>query len=1076
MGTRRLVAIIGAIGLAGLCLAATPAGPAAAQTATQSVVGRLVALPATRILDTGQGIGAVKSPIAGQHKLVLQLLGRGGVPLGGVSTVLLQVTVTSTQAGSLTATPDTIGVAGAPSIAFTANAAASNLVVAAVPADGRLDLFNNSAGAAQVSADVTGYVLGDAYSTTQTDFTNTAADGLVPQNPATVPIEPTTIPAGGSIPIFANNRSLNQGLSAIALQVTVDSASSAGFLTVTAPVNGTFSDPVLRFGTTLPVSNTFVFRYSGGPRLYNSSAAPVQLRAQLVAAVTATDTATPSTIGTVDTARLLDSSVPAGATVRVEAGSSVPADASAVLIQVDQSGSSAPGTLTAWASGQARPSGSLASFGTGVPTENFGVIPLGNDHAFQLWNNSSSAATVQADVYGYLRSPGTPTAAPGGLGATATDDSVTLNFAVPAGAAKVLITRLPGRTPPGTPAAGQLVAGGSSGTATDTGLATGTPYSYSAFSMTADGAISAASSLTVTTTGATAPGSTGVGYLASTLDPAGALGPSVGFDLTSTRPMTTSELVAGGTDAAGNGFTIDLKPPAGSLLHAGFYPGVTDLDSPVAGHAAAGFELDDGNRDTEADVEIRDLAADSSGAINRLDLVFREAPDADGQYTYGEIRFGQGEPAGYTVSARAISIADNPIGSVPVGVPVWIHDTGTAPVTIGTPATSGPEYQVVGNDCAGQVLQPSWSCSITVTQRPDQPGPRTGTLSVPVNGHNETVQLDSYAPAGRTELIYGSGGYIGGVDLPDRVAQMHTVGNGSRALFFSSTDGDTWQVAVSAPTGQRLATGSYQTGGFGSTNGWGLDATAPGKSCSSVHGSMVIKQLALAADGTPLRADISFTQYCDDVADPMSGELSYRIAADTSAPRPIAAVVVSGTGSTRTVSWANPCIGDYAYTAVRLYAGSTVGGPAQTGYAIYSGAGQSAVLTGLRAGQAYTIAAYPVDPTGNVGAPTVGGWTAAQARAKSNSCGYIASSRAGRAVYINGLVKQWGTTSVVPAPNRTIWLQRYINGGWQRMLSRVTNSSGRVTVGFVSTTARPYRWCVIASGTAAAITTGTTTG
>ena len=36
-----------------------------------------------------------------------------------------------------------------------------------------------------------------------------------------------------------------------------------------------------------------------------------------------------------------------------------------------------------------------------------------------------------------------------------------------------------------------------------------------------------------------------------------------------------------------------------------------------------------------------------------------------------------------------------------------------------------------------------------------------------------------------------------------------------------------------------------------------------------------------------------------------------------------------------------------------------------------------------------------------------------------------------------------------PEPQRTVYVQRNLKGAWQNMLSRVTNSAGRFTVGFI---------------------------
>jgi hypothetical protein len=93
--------------------------------------------------------------------------------------------------------------------------------------------------------------------------------------------------------------------------------------------------------------------------------------------------------------------------------------------------------------------------------------------------------------------------------------------------------------------------------------------------------------------------------------------------------------------------------------------------------------------------------------------------------------------------------------------------------------------------------------------------------------------------------------------------------------------------------------------------------------------------------------------------------------------------------------------------------------------------------------------------------------------AVNSSYAYAASSRQGDAVYLNGLIKEYGF-EVIGAPpslgfgcglfrhaNGTVYLQRLLNGAWQTMLSRTTDSQGAVTVGFVQHTGYSYRWVVL---------------
>ncbi|HJQ01188.1 MAG TPA: fibronectin type III domain-containing protein [Jatrophihabitans sp.] len=88
---------------------------------------------------------------------------------------------------------------------------------------------------------------------------------------------------------------------------------------------------------------------------------------------------------------------------------------------------------------------------------------------------------------------------------------------------------------------------------------------------------------------------------------------------------------------------------------------------------------------------------------------------------------------------------------------------------------------------------------------------------------------------------------------------------------------------------------------------------------------------------------------------------------------------------------------------------------------------------------------------------------------------YIASSRQGSAVYINGLVKQQVGSTITRSANRTVYLQRFLGGHWTNVLSRTTDANGQMAVGFIQNTVYTYRLYVLASATATAAISGTTT-
>jgi hypothetical protein len=86
---------------------------------------------------------------------------------------------------------------------------------------------------------------------------------------------------------------------------------------------------------------------------------------------------------------------------------------------------------------------------------------------------------------------------------------------------------------------------------------------------------------------------------------------------------------------------------------------------------------------------------------------------------------------------------------------------------------------------------------------------------------------------------------------------------------------------------------------------------------------------------------------------------------------------------------------------------------------------------------------------------------------------FVTSSRTGTVVHVNGLIHQWSSHDLSAPSGRKVWLQRY-HGGWQNMTSRVTNSLGRVSVGFVQRAIVQYRLVLAETATAWGAASGST--
>ena len=162
---RRPLAILIAVLLVGSIVSA--AAPAAlSQSAPVPSVAEATAsgayqpLVPARVLDTRNGTGAPKAPVAANGTVALQVTGQGGVPNSGVGAVVLNVTLTQPTAGGyITVYPAGQSRPTASNLNFQAGQTIPNLVVATVGTGGSVNLYNGSGGTVHLIADVAGYFL-----------------------------------------------------------------------------------------------------------------------------------------------------------------------------------------------------------------------------------------------------------------------------------------------------------------------------------------------------------------------------------------------------------------------------------------------------------------------------------------------------------------------------------------------------------------------------------------------------------------------------------------------------------------------------------------------------------------------------------------------------------------------------------------------------------------------------------------------------------------------------------------------------------------------------------------------------
>ena len=189
-------------------------------------------LTPARILDTRVGTGAPAAPLTAGATLRVQVAGRGGVPLLGVSAVVLNVTVTGPTATSfLTVFPTGEVRPQASNLNYSAGQTVPNLVTAKLGEFGQLSIYN-AVGSTEVIADVAGW-----YDSGLLGLTGARYHPLTPAR-----LLDTREGIGGASRLGPNDAKSVQvtgrggvpatGVSAAVLNVTVTGTTSPSFLTV----------------------------------------------------------------------------------------------------------------------------------------------------------------------------------------------------------------------------------------------------------------------------------------------------------------------------------------------------------------------------------------------------------------------------------------------------------------------------------------------------------------------------------------------------------------------------------------------------------------------------------------------------------------------------------------------------------------------------------------------------------------------------------------------------------------------------------------------------------------------------
>jgi len=377
-------------------------------------------LTPSRILDSRpapEQVGPFNTPWSpAQQTRNRTVTNLGGVP-ANAGAVSLNVTVTNASASSfLTLWPAGQTKPTASSVNFAANQVVANAVTVKVGAAGAISIFNNS-GTVNVLIDVVGYYAPDP------------GDGLTPLAPKRIldsrtPPEtvgpfstPWTAGTTRSVTVTGGTTGVPTNASAVILNVTATTTSASSFLTlypagVPKPTASSINWPA---NLTIANSVTVKVGTAGAINVFNNSGS-VNVLIDVVGYF-ASGTGAP--FRPLSPFRVLDSRPPseqvgpyatpwiAGQSrdVPISGGNQVPASATAVLLNVTATSTSANSFLTVWPTGEAKPTASSVNWGAGSTIANsvtakLGSIPPSQGKQLSMFNNSGNVNVI-VDVNGY---------------------------------------------------------------------------------------------------------------------------------------------------------------------------------------------------------------------------------------------------------------------------------------------------------------------------------------------------------------------------------------------------------------------------------------------------------------------------------------------------------------------------------------------------------------------------------------------------------------------------------------------------------------------------------------------------
>ena len=286
--------------------------------------------------------------------------------------------------------------------------------------------------------------------------------------------------------------------------------------------------------------------------------------------------------------------------------------------------------------------------------------------------------------------------------------------------------------------------------------------------------------------------------------------------------------------------------------------------------------------------EVKDVARDASGDVNRLWIVFEQHCQGNPSALFGEVRVNEPVADGpATIAPATVRWAPRENGGTGTEVPVTLLARSGVHISSATLAGANPGDFHVRDTCAGKSLSAGGSCQTFVSYTPGGPGTRTATLDlVDSGGHHYATRLEAFSYGGTTKAVVHSdpGDYVGGGgDAAFAPATDKIVSSGTPRQVYYGIDDAEWNGHFAAPKGQALTPGTTYTDAKqypfnGDAQGMSVDGGS--RSCGHSTGQFTVTDLAFDPHGNVKRFGVQFVQYCDGSSAGLHGEFDFRVGDD----------------------------------------------------------------------------------------------------------------------------------------------------------------------------------------------------